>query len=69
MKTNILVDFQIYISVPLTSNRYKIATNKIRPYKYPRFGKYVLHKVQGCSRQRHCLIFNVKESKIAEFFI
>ena len=29
----------------------------------------VLQKVQGHSRQRHCLILNLKESKFAEFFI
>ena len=28
-----------------------------------------LQKVQGHSRQRHCLILNLKESKFAEFFI
>ena len=41
----------------------------LRPYKYPRFGKYVLHNAQGHSRERHCMIFNLKKSKFAEFFI
>ena len=43
--------------------------NKLWPYKYPRFGKYVLHKAQRHSTQRHCLVFSLKESKFAEFFI
>ena len=47
----------------------KYIANKLRPYKYPRFGKYFLHKIEGHSRQRHCLNFNLKESKLAEFFI
>ena len=43
--------------------------NEIQTYKYRRFCKYILQKVQGHSRQRHCLILNLKESKFAQFFI
>ena len=39
------------------------------PYKQPRFNKYVLQKVKGLSRQRYCLIFDLKESKFAEALI
>ena len=43
--------------------------DEIRPYKYPRFGKYVLHKIQGHSTQHHFLFFTLIESKLADFFI
>ena len=58
-------------NLSLPSDKYKVATslaNKIRRYKYPRFGKYVLHKVQVHSSERHCLVCDLKESKCSEVF-
>ena len=51
-----------------TNTKYQLV-NELRPYKHPRLGKYVLHKVQEHSRQPHCLIFKLKESKLAAFVI
>ena len=48
------------INQSINENTKQQQANKIRPYKYPRFCKYVLHKIQGHSRQHNCFVFNLK---------
>ena len=50
----------------LTANKYNLLNFDLINILDP---VYPLHKVQGHSTQRHCLIFSLKESKFAEFFI
>ena len=50
----------------LTANKYNLLNFDLVNILDP---VYPLHKVQGHSTQRHCLIFSLKESKFAEFFI
>ena len=51
----------------MNKNTKQQQANKIRPYKYPRFGKYVLHKLQGHSRQHNCFVFSLKKSRLLNF--
>ena len=50
----------------LTANKYNLLNFDLVNILDP---VYPLHKVQGHYTQRHCLIFSLKESKFAEFFI
>lgn len=53
---------QMNDNLHLMSNKYKINILDL-------FGKYVLFKVQGYSRQRRCSVFNLKEYNFPEFNI